>query len=68
MKASDIRELDRNEIEKEIRKARAELFKFRFQRDSEEMQRAGDIRQLRRHVARLKTVLRERELEEANRG
>ncbi len=64
MKAVDIRGLPREEIEDQIAKIRAKLFKFRFQRENEEMQRAGEIRELRRTIARMKTVLRERELSE----
>ena len=66
MKASDIRGLPVEEINTEIRKARAKLFKFRFHSGNEEMHRAGEIRNIRRTIARLKTVLRERELEETN--
>lgn len=66
MKASDIRGLPAEEINVEIKKARAKLFKFRFHSGNEEMHRAGEIRNLRRTIARLKTVLRERQLKEAN--
>lgn len=66
MKASEIRGLPAEEINTEIRKARAKLFKFRFHTGDEEMHRAGEIRNLRRQIARMMTVLRERELKEAN--
>ncbi|MFQ5653118.1 MAG: 50S ribosomal protein L29 [Planctomycetota bacterium] len=63
MKASEMRELPAVEIETEIKKRHARIFKFRFNSGNEEMQRAGEIRKLRRDIARLKTVQRERELE-----
>ncbi|MFN0059407.1 MAG: 50S ribosomal protein L29 [Planctomycetota bacterium] len=62
MKFAEVRDLPATEIQSEIVKIRAKLFKFRLQSTSEEMQRAGEIRTLRRDVARLKTVLRQREL------
>ena len=65
MKAQEIRELPDVELESEIDKSRAKLFKFRFHAANEEMQRAGEIRQLRRNIARMKTVLRERLLQKA---
>ena len=73
MKTNDIRELPDIDIQTEIKKAHAKLFKFRFNSANEEMQRAGEIRTLRRDIARMKTVLRQRELtqgsnEEAGNG
>ena len=60
MKPSEIRDMATDEIDVQIGKARAKLFKFRFHASNEEMQRAGEIRGLRRGIARFKTVLRER--------
>ena len=60
MKAEDIRNMPSGEIGLQIEKAREQLFKFRFQSAREEMQRAGEIRQLRKDIARCKTVLSER--------
>jgi len=60
MKASDIRNMPVDEIEREISKSREKLFKFRFQASREEMQRAGEIRALRKTIARCMTVLSER--------
>ncbi|MEM7261268.1 MAG: 50S ribosomal protein L29 [Planctomycetota bacterium] len=62
MKPSEIRDMPDEEIRNEINKARAELFKFRFHADNQEMQRAGEIRGLRRDIARMKTILRERQI------
>ena len=62
MKASEIRDLQREEIDSQIEKVRAQLFKFGFHASNEDMQRAGEIRLLRRDLARLKTVERERQI------
>ncbi len=60
MKISEIRELPDPDIESEIAKNRAQLFKYRFNSGNDEMQRAGQIRDLRKGIARMKTVLQER--------
>ena len=39
------------------------LFQIRLKAANEEVQRAGEIREMRRDIARMKTVLRERALE-----
>lgn len=62
MKVEEIRNLAVPDLEAEILKMRERLFKFRFHAKNEEMQRAGEIRLLRRDIARCRTVLREREL------
>ena len=70
MKISEIREMPSAELEKEIGKIRAQLFKFGFHSSKEEMQKAGEIAELRKRVARMKTVQRERTLkaEKESRG
>lgn len=62
MKASEMRDLQGSEIDSQIEKVRAQLFKFSFHAANEDMQRAGEIRRLRRDLARLKTVQRERQM------
>jgi large subunit ribosomal protein L29 len=68
MKAAEFRELPDIDLETEITKAHAKLFKFRFHSANEEMQRAGEIRQARRDIARMKTILRERQLKKETSG
>ncbi|MCI0652120.1 MAG: 50S ribosomal protein L29 [Planctomycetes bacterium] len=65
MKVKEVRETSSAELTNQIAKARVKLFKFRFHATNEEMQRAGDIRKTRREIARMKTILREREMAEA---
>jgi large subunit ribosomal protein L29 len=62
MKIKEIRTLPGDEVGAEIDKARAKIFKMRFQGKGENVENAGSLRSLRRQIARLKTVLREREL------
>ena len=64
MKAEDIRDWDNVEIEARLRELREEQFKLRFQSSMMELENHGTITTVRRDIARLKTVLRERELAE----
>ena len=62
MKIKEIRTLPVDEIGAEIEKAQAKVFKMRFQGKGQDVESPGSLRTLRRHIARLNTVLREREL------
>jgi large subunit ribosomal protein L29 len=62
MKAEDIRDWDETEIHARLRELKEEQFKLRFQGSMMEIENSGLFRQIRRDIARLKTVLREREL------
>ena len=62
MKIKEIRTLPEDEMTAEIEKARAKIFKVRFQAKGENVENPGSLKTLRRQVARLKTVLREREV------
>lgn len=62
MKASDIRELSEDEINDQIANAKEELFRLRFRSATQELENPALIKALRRDIARLNTILREREL------
>jgi large subunit ribosomal protein L29 len=62
MTAAEIRDMTVEEIEDRIIQSREELFRLRFRGATQELENPALLRQLRRDVARLKTVLREREL------
>ena len=64
MKINDIRKLSDEEIVKEIESAKEELFNLRFNQATGNLEKPSRINELRKQVARLKTVLRERELGE----
>lgn len=63
MEATQIRELTDDEIEEEIGRAREELFRLKFRAAYQELENPSLLRSLRRDLARLKTIRRERELE-----
>ena len=64
MKVKEIRELSTEDIEKKLVETKEELFDLRFQQATGNLEKPSRIRDLRHTVARLKTVLRERELKE----
>ena len=64
MKVKEIRELSTEEINKKLVETKEELFNLRFQQATGSLEKPSRIRELRHTVARLKTVLREREINE----
>ena len=63
MKVNEIRELSTEDIEKKLVESKEELFNLRFQQATGNLEKHSIIRDLRHTVARLKTVLKEREAE-----
>ena len=64
MKAYELRELTDDELRVELDDAKAELFNLRFQRESGQLEDQTRVRAMRREVARILTIIRERELEQ----
>ncbi len=64
MKAAEIRALSTEEIRARLEEAREEYFKLRFQFASGQLTDTSRLRIARRNIARLATILRERELAE----
>lgn len=62
MKTNDIRNLPTAEIEEQVTSMKEELFNLRFQLATGQLDNPARIRQVRKAIARAKTVLREREL------
>jgi large subunit ribosomal protein L29 len=56
MKASDIRVMTGDQLKDEILKLKKEQFNLRFQKASGQIENTARIRQIRRDIARLKTV------------
>jgi large subunit ribosomal protein L29 len=61
MKATDVRELTTDEIVARIEQLKEELFRLRFRSATMELENPMLLRTLRRDIARLNTVLRERQ-------
>jgi large subunit ribosomal protein L29 len=56
MKANDIRAMTKDQVKDEILKLKKEQFNLRFQRATGQVENTARIRQIRRDIARLKTV------------
>ena len=61
MKINDIRKLTTEDIIKKIAETKEELFNLRFAQATGSLEKPHRVRELRHTVARLKTVLKERE-------
>ena len=64
MKASDLKDLSVEELEARLVETKEELFNLRFQNATGQLDNYKRLGVLRRDVARLRTVIRERELTE----
>ena len=62
MKAEDIREWDDSEIEARLEELREERFRLRFRSATMDLENPRIVRTIKRDIARMKTILREREL------
>jgi large subunit ribosomal protein L29 len=62
MKASELRELSLEELEHKLSDMTQELFNLRFQRATDQLENTTMLRQTRREIARIKTVLREQQI------
>ncbi len=63
MQAKEIRALSTNEIGAKLDAAYQELFNLRFQISTGQQKNTARLAQVRHDIARMKTILRERELE-----
>ena len=62
MKALDLRALDAAELAEKLDEAKEELFNLRFQMATNQLDNTSRLRQVRREVARINTVIREQEI------
>ncbi len=61
-KATTIRELSDEQMEHELREAQQSLFRLRLQAATERNDVPSNVKKLRRNIARIRTIQREREL------
>ena len=65
MKINKIREMSSPELEKELGELKSELFKLRFSLATNGLDNPMKIKEVKKDIARVNTVLKQRELEEA---
>ncbi|OLN23100.1 50S ribosomal protein L29 [Domibacillus antri] len=63
MKANEIRELTTAEIEQQVKSLKEELFNLRFQLATGQLENTARIREVRKAIARMKTVIHQREID-----
>ncbi|MBN2333655.1 MAG: 50S ribosomal protein L29 [Deltaproteobacteria bacterium] len=64
MKAKEIRLLSPEEMQQKVEALSHELFNLRFQKSSGQLQDTAKLKELKRDRARLKTIIREHEIQE----
>ena len=62
MKASEIREKDMLELNKELGELKSELFKLRFQLATNQLENPMKLKDVKKSIAKVKTIIREKEL------
>ena len=62
MEAHEIRAIATEEIQRKLDETQEELFNLRFQWSTRQLKDTNRLTQVKRDIARLKTILREREL------
>jgi large subunit ribosomal protein L29 len=60
MKAADIKTMSVDQIDDEVLKLKKEQFNLRFQRATGQLENTSRVREVRRDIARLKTVARQK--------
>jgi large subunit ribosomal protein L29 len=60
MKMADIRPLTDDQLKDEITKLKKEQFNLRFQRATGQLENTGRVREVRRDIARVKTLQRQK--------
>ncbi|MBB4001410.1 MAG: 50S ribosomal protein L29 [Aurantimonas endophytica] len=63
MKASDVKTLTQDELTDELAKLKKEQFNLRFQRATGQLENTARVRQVRRDIARIKTINRSKAAE-----
>ena len=62
MKINDLRKLSDKELNEKIIETKRELFDLRLKQSTGNLEKPSKIKELRKDVAKMKTILREREL------
>ena len=63
MKATEVRDLDIDELEQRVAETRRELFNLRFQHATGQLENTGQLKEIRKNIARLLTVLNQKRQE-----
>lgn len=64
VKTKELREMSNEQLNAKISECKEELFNLRFSQATGNLEKPSRLRELRKQVAKMKTILRERELGE----
>ena len=62
MNIKDIRKLKAEDLKKQLEESHHELFNLRFQEATGQLSNQSEIKKVKKTIARIKTIMREREL------
>jgi len=62
LRADEIRALSSGDLVKQLEASRKELFELRFRLTTRQLVNHRDVRRVKKEIARLQTIIREREL------
>lgn len=65
MRAHEIREMDNEELRRSLDESYRELMNIRFRLATKQMANTSQVRYVKRNIARLNTIIRQRELGES---
>ena len=65
MKAKEIRQKTSSDLENDLKELKSELFKLRFQLATNGLENPMKIKNTKKDIAKIKTILKERELTES---
>jgi large subunit ribosomal protein L29 len=63
MKATEIRELTVDDLRARVQDLDDQIFRLRIQKSMGQLEAPGKVREVRRDLARIKTILREKEMQ-----
>ena len=63
MNVAEVRELDVEELQQRVAQTRRELFNLRFQHATGQLENSGQLKEVRKNIARLLTVLNQKQRE-----
>lgn len=66
MKVKEIRELNQQELQNEMKELKSELFKLRFQHATNQLDNPMKLKEVKKTIARIKTIMREQEIKLGN--
>jgi large subunit ribosomal protein L29 len=68
MKAAEIRDMTLDQLEEQLVNLKKEQFNLRFQAASGQLENTARVRQVRRDIARIKTIARQKQAGQAHKG